>query len=176
MAVKAKTKANGHPDKLTLKQERFAKEYARNGNGTGAAKKAGYKGSDPALATIAWENLRKPDVHAAVQQECARIEHEIDYSAGRVRRRLDALSHGAEGEGQYATAVRAEELLGKAAGMFIDQSIQLRGDLSGDHLAALIEVARGRQAQPLDLGQSEQSAGYDHRITAIMESTSGGKK
>jgi hypothetical protein len=143
---------------LTTKQERFVKEYARYGNGTGAAKAAGYKGSDAVLCTIAWENMRKPDIALAVERESDRIADQEDYSALRVRRRLDRLSHGAEGAEQYGVAVRAEELIGKAAGMFVDQSIVMRGDLSADHLSALVEIARKRQEQPLDLGKPQGKA------------------
>ena len=151
--------------KLTVKQEKFVKAYARLGNGRAAAKAAGYSdSSDDVLYQQASENLRKPEIAAAAQREIARIMEEVDYSAGRVKRRLDALSYGAERAEQYATAVRAEELIGKAAGMFVDQSLVLRGDLSSDHLAALIEVARGRQAQPLDLGKQEDERPLDRWV------------
>jgi hypothetical protein len=140
---------------LTVKQQRFIKEYARRGNATAAAKEAGYKGNDVTLAAVGYENLNKPQVKSALTQEMTRIEREVDYSPMRVRRRLDALSHGAERAEQYGVAVRAEELIGKAAGMFVDQSIQLRGDISADHLTALLEVARARQAQPIDLGTKQ---------------------
>jgi len=36
-------------------------------------------------------------------------------------------------------------------GMFIDRSIQLSGALNGSHIAALLEVARKRQQEPIDL-------------------------
>ena len=139
---------------LTAKQERFVKEYARYGNGTGAAKAAGYRGSDNVLAVAAFDNLRKPKIASAIERESDALERQEDYSAARVKRRLDKLSHGAEQAEQYAVSVRCEELLGKAAGMFVDQSLILRGDLSADHLSALVEVARKRQAEPLDLGKA----------------------
>jgi hypothetical protein len=65
-----------------------------------------------------------------------------------VQARLDAISHAAEEAGQFGPAVRAEELLGRSVGMFIDQSIQLSGAF---HVAALLEVARKRQQEPIDL-------------------------
>ena len=42
----------------------------------------------------------------------------------RVQRRLDEISHEAQADGQYGPAVRAEELLGKSIGMWVDQSVQ----------------------------------------------------
>jgi hypothetical protein len=141
---------------LTLKQRRFAEAYAKTGNGTKAARLAGYQADDETLSVIAYENLRKPHLAVAVERETARVQRETDFSTGRVRRRLDALSHAAEGAEQFGVAVRAEELLGKAAGMFVDQSLSITANLSGEHLQALVAVARQRQAQPLDLGNQAQ--------------------
>jgi len=131
---------------LTLKQKRFAAEYAHHGNGAKAAKLAGYKGNGNALGVMAHENLRKPNVASAIDGELRQIER--DFSPARVRRRLDQISHNAERDGQYGPAVRCEELIGKAAGMWID--LQLSGVLSGEHIAALIGTARKRQAEPVD--------------------------
>jgi len=68
----------------------------------------------------------------------------------RVQRRLVELSTEAQGAGQFGPAVRAEELLGKSIGMWIDQSLQLSGALNGSHVAALLEQARKRQLEPID--------------------------
>jgi len=46
--------------------------------------------------------------------------------------------------------VRAEELLGKSIGMWVDQSLQLSGALNGSHVAAMLEQARKRQLEPID--------------------------
>jgi hypothetical protein len=86
----------------------------------------------------------------------AEIERQaVDFSPDRVRKRLDAISHAAERDGQYGPAVRAEELLGKAAGMWIDQSLQLTGVLSDSHVAALVAGAKQRQLQPVDNRDSD---------------------
>ena len=54
---------------LTFKQQKFVDEYLINGgNGTQAAKKAGYKGNDHTLHSIATENLRKPAVKAYIDK------------------------------------------------------------------------------------------------------------
>ena len=68
-----------------------------------------------------------------------------------MQRRLDEISHEAQSAGHFGPAVRAEELLGRSIGMFIDRSIQLSGALNGSHIAALLEVARKRQQEPIDL-------------------------
>ena len=53
--------------------------------------------------------------------------------------------------GQYGPAVRAEELLGRSIGMFIDRSLQLTGQLNDSHVTALLELARRRREEPIDL-------------------------
>ncbi|WP_324671053.1 terminase small subunit [Hymenobacter sp. GOD-10R] len=52
--------------KLTDKQQRFVEEYCVDWNGTQAAIRAGY--SDSAAAEIAYENLRKPHIRAAIDE------------------------------------------------------------------------------------------------------------
>jgi phage terminase small subunit len=65
--------------KPTLKQDAFVDHYFTNGgNGTAAARDAGYKGTDHTLAQVAYENLRKPEI------------------ASRVRARLDGMAATAD--------------------------------------------------------------------------------
>ena len=55
--------------KLTLKQTLFIKYYfEQNGNGTQAAKLAGYKGNEISLGVIAFDNLRKPNIQATIDK------------------------------------------------------------------------------------------------------------
>jgi hypothetical protein len=135
---------------LSRRQIKFVQEYARLGNGTEACRRAGYsQSSESVLSQQAHENLRKPAVIAAVNAEIARLDVKI--TPDRVQRRLDEISHASQAAGQFGPAVRAEELLGKSIGMWIDQSLQLSGVLNDSHVAALIEIARKRQAEPIDL-------------------------
>ena len=133
---------------LSLKQKRFAREYAKDGNGTRAAREAGYKGNGNALGVQAYDNLRKAKVTSKIAREIERIG--VEFNPARVRRRLDELSHAAQSDGQYGPAVRCEELIGKAAGMWIDQSLQLSGVLSDSHVAALLEHAKRRTIERVD--------------------------
>jgi hypothetical protein len=59
--------------RLTEKQRRFVDAYMgpAQGNGTEAARLAGYRGSDDTPASVARENLRKPLIRKAVD---ARVE------------------------------------------------------------------------------------------------------
>jgi phage terminase small subunit len=134
--------------RLSQKQLKFIREYSATGNGAEAARTAGYK-QGTAIYQQAAENLRKPLIQSEIAKEVAKLAVKI--TPDRVQRRLDEISHEAQGAGQFGPAVRAEELLGKSIGMWIDQSIQLSGTLQGSHVAALLEVARRRQQEPIDL-------------------------
>ena len=52
--------------------------------------------------------------------------------------------------------VRAEELLGRSIGLFIDRSIALAGTMNDSHIAALLELARKRQQEPIDLADDSK--------------------
>jgi Terminase small subunit len=137
--------------RLSQKQIRFIREYVVHGNGVEAARKAGYskKGDPHVLHQQGYENLRKPAVKAEIERIAAQIAPEI--TPMRVQRRLHEISHASQEAGQFGPAVRSEELLGKSCGMWIEQSIALTGTMNDTHIAALLDIARQRQAEPIDL-------------------------
>ncbi len=142
---------------LSIKQTRFIAEYAAGGNGAAAARKAGYS---PSSANVtAAQNLAKPSIKAALALEVAR--HELKVTPLRVQQRLDEISHEAQASGQFGPAVRAEELLGRSVGLFIDRSIALTGTMNDSHIAALLELARKRQAEPIDLADDRKAEDDD---------------
>ena len=143
---------------LSRRQAKFVEEYAHLSNGTAAARAAGYK-DGPGLKVTASRTLTKANVKAALAEADAEIAREI--TPMRVQRRLHEISHASQAAGQYGPAVRSEELLGKSIGMWVDQSLQLTGVLSDSHVAALIEIARARQAQPIDLLDDQASERTD---------------
>lgn len=55
---------------LTEKQRKFVEAYMgkANGNATEAARIAGYSGSESVLAVTGFENLRKPNIAAAIEE------------------------------------------------------------------------------------------------------------
>lgn len=61
---------------LTFLQKRFIKEYAECGNGSQAARRAGY--SPSAARQQAYENLRKPHVRDALTVQSALTHGAID--------------------------------------------------------------------------------------------------
>src|SRR5262249_42236817 len=124
MPVSPLTRQRQSRAQLSLKQMRFVKEYAHLGNGSEAARRAGYK-PGPRIGQIAVENLQKPAVVAALKQELARID--ADVTPQRVKHRLHEISHAAQQAGQFGPAVRAEELVGKSIGVGVGQSLRVSG-------------------------------------------------
>ena len=124
-----------------------------NGNATEAAARAGYKGNRNTLGVAGHRAIKNDKVKAEIIRLDAEIAKQM--SPDRVKRRLHEISHNSEAAGQFGPAVRAEELIGKSLGMWVDQSIQLAGVLKDEHVAALIEIARARQAKPVDLRDSD---------------------
>lgn len=76
---------------LTGKQRVFIDSYLSNGfNATEAARTAGYKGNDVTLATVGYENLRKPQISTIVSERL----NEAAMSANEVLARLSKIARG----------------------------------------------------------------------------------
>lgn len=53
---------------LSTKQKAFINHYLATFNATEAARRAKYKGDDATLASVGWENLRKPEIEQAIKE------------------------------------------------------------------------------------------------------------
>jgi len=141
---------------LSRKQVKFVEQYAALGNASEACRRAGYKLGN-SIGQQGHENLKKPEIAAAIRRELAKSD--VDVSPLRVKNRLHEISHAAQEAGQFGPAVRAEELLGKSIGMWIDRSLQLTGAVNDSRVSALLELARRRQQEPIDLEDDDR--GHD---------------
>lgn len=63
---------------LTTKQQLFIDAYLECWNATEAARQAGYKGNDITLASVGWENLRKPAIAAAIDHRISELSKDSD--------------------------------------------------------------------------------------------------
>jgi len=153
MPVSLETRKLQSRSQLSRKQLAFVEQYVALGNGTEAARRAGYRGSANSLGVQAHHNIRHPKIAPLIEQKLAKVDVEV--TPVRVQRRLHDISLAAQDAGQFGPAVRAEELLGKSIGMWIDQSLRLSGAINDSHIAALLELARKRQAEPVDLADDE---------------------
>ena len=74
---------------MTAKEAKFVAEYLVDQNGTQAARRAGYKGTDNALGVKAHELLRKSKIREAVD---AGLKHQNDEILCRVQKKVDAMA------------------------------------------------------------------------------------
>jgi phage terminase small subunit len=105
--------------KLTEKQRRFVDAYMgeAKGNGTEAARVAGYRGSDSTLGAVAHENLKKPKIAAAIQE---RVDADPMIATREDRQRFWTDTMKDTGE-DMKHRLKASELLGKSQADFIDR-------------------------------------------------------
>lgn len=109
---------------MTIKQKKFIKEYIETGNGTLAAKKAYNPRNDNVAATIAKENIRKPQIRDAIQQAMIKANLTPDRLARVVDDAMNA-TKVKELEGDYYvsdvpehnTRLRAAQLAGNWLGL-----------------------------------------------------------
>ena len=128
--------------KLTQKQQRFVDEYIISGNATQAAIKAWY--SKKTAAVTATENLRKPNIKAAIEKRNAEIQSEKTADMTEVMEYLTSVMRGEQTE-SVATAkgvyedvevsakdrIKAAELIGKRHGAWTDKKV-ISGDVQID--------------------------------------------
>ncbi len=110
---------------LTPLQAAFVRWYTTPGptlfNGTASAREAGYKGSEKQLAVQASQNLRKPNIHAAINRIIDEQFGAVDLTIGKVLRDIEMTRMLAIAEGDYSTALRCSVQHGKHLKMWIDK-------------------------------------------------------
>ena len=124
--------------KLTDKQRTFVAEYLVDLNATQAAIRAGY--SVKTAGSIGEENLRKPEIQAAIAKAQAERAEKTQRTALDVLKDIQDVSKEARDGGDLKTALKGYELEGKHLGMFTER-INLTGNLD---LAVAIEEGRKR--------------------------------
>lgn len=122
--------------KLTVKQQRFVDFY--DGNGTEAARKAGYKGDRNQLHTIAAQNLQKLTIKQAIEKrEEKRNKKDILSREERQKFWSDVTQ---DGDVQMRDRLRASELLGKSNADFIE-----RVDVNLGNCGAVRDIENGEE-------------------------------
>lgn len=105
-------------DGMTLKQKKLAKEYIKSGNGSDAARKAGYPARS--AGTVACEILKKPHVIEFMEKFGQNHDALKDFTDEHILSALVEQIISCQGE---SAKIRAIELLGKSRGLFKDVRI-----------------------------------------------------
>lgn len=104
--------------KLTIKQKKFVKAYiANDGNGRDAAKAAYDVKTDGVAASIASENLNKPNIREAIEQALAKHEITIDAAVKPIADGLHATRTIVAGDHEQGLEVADHSIRLKASGM-----------------------------------------------------------
>jgi len=128
------------------RHEAFAVQRASGKNRAQAYKDAGFKDT-PAARINAQRLLKRPEVAARIAEIADYINTKalegVVLSAEQVLRWMMSTRHAAFAADQYAVAVRAEELLGRQFGLFVEQHEHGKpGDFAALSDAELSELVR----------------------------------
>lgn len=107
---------------LSPKQKRFVAEYLIDSNATQAAIRAGY--SPKTAYSIGAENLKKPEIAAAVEAGFGKLVDRLEITAESLIRDVVDVRKLAKKDGVYPSALKANEMLAKTLGSnnpFLDQ-------------------------------------------------------
>lgn len=134
----------------TEKQRRFVQEYLVDLCAGAAAKRAGY--SEDSMYTIGWENLRKPDIHAAVVAGLQVYADQAHISKAWIINQLKANHQRSIDAKDRQAANRALDLLGKALGMF-DKDLNVNLNHTND--ARVVMYFPDNQRGPTPKGKAD---------------------
>ena len=115
-------------NQCTSKQWKFARAYVENGgNGSQAARDAGYSGSDTAMRVRGAENVARRNVQDAIDRITQWNADAAQVTPEYVIQRLLMVVDQATASGELAHVTRALELLGRTLGIF-DKSSTIQAD------------------------------------------------
>jgi len=135
---------------LTPKQEAFVRWYTTPGdtlyNATASARKAGYKGNENTIATVGWQNLRKPAIQRALRAVWAEAFKVTDLTVDSVIAELEQHRVLALAAGDHGAANKALELKGKYLKMFADRVEHVHSieDATDEELVGLLNELTGK--------------------------------
>ncbi len=124
---------------LTPRQERFCQEYAIDLNATAAARRAGY--SEKTAEQQGSRLFRNVQVKARIAELQDEVAERNKLSVDGVVTKLADLRDAAIAAGQMGPAIRAQELIGRTIGAFVDR--QLTGEETLDHEQLIAQIAQG---------------------------------
>ncbi len=133
----------GQYQKLTIKQELFARHYVKNGGNASEAYRQAYsaeKMNNSTIAVKAHELLKNGKVAEMVERVKAETEGFQAITFEEIAGGLRAAADGARAAGQHSAASQALVALGKLAGLYVEKQ-KLSVDDTREHLDAVRDLA-----------------------------------
>lgn len=132
---------------LTAKQKIFVQEYLVDLNATQAAIRAGY--SPKTANRTASENLKKPDIQAAIHKSMQKREKRVEVNQDYVISKLFEITEKEasdipESDLKYGNKIKAIELLGKHVGAW-DRKDDKNKDAVIEGIKALADIVKKPQ-------------------------------
>jgi phage terminase small subunit len=125
--------------KLTIKQRKFVEAYS--GNGTEAARIAGYTGDDNTLGVTAHELLRNPKIAQLIKEREDKAVRKL--IATREERQIFWTEVFRKEQVEMRDRLRASELLGKSEADFKDKvELSVEESLAAELTEAIARVAK----------------------------------
>ncbi len=123
---------------LTAKQRRFVEEYLVDHNATQAAIRAGY--SEKTAYSIGHENLKKPEIAAAIAAGQARLRRKTEVSISSLSEDMRENRDLAVANKQAAAAQQATMGIAKLHGLLVERSeVKTTGDMTLAEVRARIK-------------------------------------
>ena len=105
---------------FTVKQQRFIDFY--EGNATDAARKAGYKGNESTLTTMANKLMTKGDILEAVKARETKCNEKLIANREKRQEFWTSIMNSTDKDVHVRDKLKASELLGRSQGDFIENS------------------------------------------------------
>ena len=123
---------------MSPKQQRFVEEYLVDHNATQAAIRAGY--SPKTAYSIGHENLKKPEIAAAIAAGEARLRRKTEVSIGSMTEEMRENRDLAVANGQAAAAQQASMGIAKLHGLLVERTeVKTTSEMSLEQVRARIK-------------------------------------
>lgn len=157
---------------LNVRQDKFAREYAKTGNGTVAAKRAGYTDKPDSAAVQGTRLLSNVKVSAEIQAHRRRLQERLDISRETLINNAAHIAEQASVKGEYAPAIKATELILKAQGYLVERQLNLSVDVTQSHLDALQSYTDRRIKEEVGKalkGHGEDVSAFSMRVSDVVD-------
>ena len=160
---------------LTPRQQRFCEEYAIDLNATAAARRAGY--SEKTAEQQGSRLFRNVQVKARIAELQDEVAERNKLSVDGVVTKLADLRDAAIAAGQMGPAVRAQELIGRTIGAFVDRQLVGQETLSREQIIEQLaegDPHRRKMAEQLLSAPRNFAEGASEATKARFRSTGAG--